>query len=88
MRIGGEDRPDWVIARRWVQFSADVGIRWRLLEQQLRSMSKKIVRASQTLKDQFRDKYGEHAVVAKILDIIRQRSTRTLLNLEAQEKAR
>jgi serine/threonine-protein kinase HipA len=88
MRIGGEDRPDWVIARRWVQFSADVGIRWRLLEQQLRSMSKKIVRVSQTLKDQFRDQYGEHAVLARILDVIGQRSRRALLNLEAQEKAR
>jgi serine/threonine-protein kinase HipA len=88
MRIGGEDRPDWIIAQRWEKFGEDVRIRWKLLEQRLRSMSKKIVRVSQTLKDQFRDQYGEDAVVARILDVIGQRSRRTLLNLEAQEKAR
>ena len=35
MKIGGEDRPDWIIERRWQDFAKVVGIGYKLVRQRL-----------------------------------------------------
>ena len=42
MRIGGEDRPEWIVERRWRQFADDIGIGYRLVRQTLVKMKDQI----------------------------------------------
>jgi serine/threonine-protein kinase HipA len=39
MRIGGEDRPEWVRARHWRQFAADVGVNATLLRRRAAALA-------------------------------------------------
>jgi serine/threonine-protein kinase HipA len=43
MKIGGEDRPDWLIASRWKEFAEQLGIRPKYVLQQLKSLAEKLV---------------------------------------------
>ncbi|MFQ6023920.1 MAG: type II toxin-antitoxin system HipA family toxin [Acidiferrobacterales bacterium] len=104
MRIGDEDRPDLIIGRHWEAFATDVEIRWKLLQEKLKSMSEKIVSASRSLAEhdyrdigvrvapgaatEFQERHGEQSILPRILEVIEQRSKRTLLNLEAYEKGK
>lgn len=74
MKIGGEDRPDWIIARRWEQFAKDVGIKYRFVQQTLLEMSEQIIEEAQALKKDFVTQYGLCEVIDKIIDVIEQRA--------------
>ena len=42
MNIGGEDRPDWIIERRWEQFSKDTGIKFKLVKKRCLEMANRL----------------------------------------------
>jgi len=85
MKIGGEDRPDWVIKRRWEQFADDVGIKYSIVHQTLTAMSKKLLTEIHALKDEFAVQYGECDIIDRILAVIEQRTRKVTLALTAAE---
>jgi serine/threonine-protein kinase HipA len=54
MRLGGEDRPDWIIARKWTQCAADLGIKETIMHK--------------VLVEQIRDINERRGMVARVLD--------------------
>jgi len=86
MKIGGDDRPDWIIARRWQQFAEDIGVSFKIVHQTLAGMSKKIIQQSQALKQEFTQQHGACKVIDDIIAIIGQRAHKISSCLEAVNK--
>lgn len=74
MTIGGEDRPEWIIARRWEQFARDIGISDKLVKSRLRKMSQQMVEQAHGLKETFFDEHGQCDIIGKIITIIEARA--------------
>jgi len=85
MRIGGEDRPDWVIARRWEQFAEDAGVKYNIVHQTLTGMGDKLVAEAHALKEEFTAQYGACDIIDKIIAIIEQRVSKVTRALAAAE---
>lgn len=73
MKIGGEDRLQWIIARHWQQLAVDASVGFKLIKQTLIDMSISVVSEAQTLAEEFNAVYGECPVIEQILAIIKQR---------------
>jgi serine/threonine-protein kinase HipA len=82
MKIGGENRPDWVQVRHWEIFAEDVGIKSRLVTATLRGMAEGIVKDAEDVSARFEEKFGESAVIQKILAVIKKRSRGILMTLK------
>jgi serine/threonine-protein kinase HipA len=85
MRIGGDDRPDWLIARRWAQFATDIGTSEKLIKSTLKKMSQQIVDQAEVLKETFCAEHGHCQVIDKIINTIQLR-TRKVENIVAEMK--
>jgi serine/threonine-protein kinase HipA len=86
MRIGGEDRPDWVIERRWQRFADEVGIGFKLVRQTLMHMKEQVSEEAQNLAIQFHAEYGDCDVVDRIVGIIEKRKTKLTNALAAADQ--
>lgn len=83
MRIGGEDRPDWIIERRWVQFARDIDVGYKMVQQALLNMSKKISTEAHALKEEFTMHHGECELIDQIITVIEQRARKVAITLAA-----
>jgi len=73
MKIGGEDRPDWIIARRWEQFSEDTGIKFKLVRKKCLEKANALSTISVELAAEFHQQHGENEQINKIVALIEQR---------------
>ena len=85
MKIGGEDRPDRVIERRWRAFAEDVGVGYKLVRQRLITMKEAIQETALVLRDEFVAEHGKCRVIDQILGVIKQRYDKTTRALSAAE---
>lgn len=85
MRIGAEDRPDWVIERRWKQFAEDVGVKYNIVHQTLTGMSKKLLAEAHALKEEFTAQYGACDIIDQIIAVIEQRAYKVTRALVAAD---
>ena len=76
MRIGGENRPDWIQPRHWERFSAEINIKPRLILQTLREMAQRILPQADALAKVFNDEFGQSSIMGKILDGIKKWASR------------
>ncbi|MBI5461284.1 MAG: hypothetical protein HY941_03765 [Gammaproteobacteria bacterium] len=83
MKIGGEDRPEWIIERRWQTFAEDIGVGYKLVRQRLMTMKESIQDATQGLRDEFVSEHGPCPVLDKILGVIKQRHNKATHALNA-----
>lgn len=73
MKIGTEDRPDWVIERRWRRFAEDVGVNFKMVRQNLVDLNETIETQANQLAQQFRVEHGGCPIVDRILEVIQTR---------------
>jgi serine/threonine-protein kinase HipA len=74
MKIGGENRPDWLQARHWGKFADWVSMRPRLVLGTLVEMADGIlVKSEETAAESYKT-YGRDDVLAKVLAVIRKRA--------------
>lgn len=86
MGIGGEDRPDWIIERRWQQFAEDVGIGFKLVRQTLESMKEQVSAEAQELAQGFlTEQEAARPVTEQILVLIDERKNKITRALAAAE---
>lgn len=81
MKIGGENRPEWIQSRHWERLSGDVMIKPRLVMSTLHGMAERITGISKGLAEEFRGTYGEMPELDVILDVIRDRSHYSLISI-------
>lgn len=70
MKIGGENRPDWIQLRHWERFAESTSIKSRLIINTLSHMSKIIVPIAKELAEEFVSRYGENDIIDKIIAVI------------------
>jgi serine/threonine-protein kinase HipA len=85
MRVGGEDRPLWIMTRHWEQFASDIGMGFKIIRQRLREMAEKIVLETEVLQKEFTEQYGEHEIINQIAELIRARSSQLLTRINSAE---
>ncbi len=86
MRIGSEDRPRWMIERRWQQFAEDVGIGFKLVRRTLVQMKEQVSHEAQALAKRFHAEQGESDVVDRIVGVIEKRKIKITNALAAAEQ--
>ncbi len=82
MKIGKENRPDWIMERHWKRFAAEINIRPLVLKKQLTNFCYKINSRIETIHADFSDEYGENVIVKDIVSATKKRSKRTLQGIE------
>lgn len=77
MKIGREDRPDWIIERKWQRFADDVGISYKHVRRCLLRMSEQLEETAQDISAEF---VTEHplgqTVVERIVALIEERKSK------------
>jgi len=86
MKIGGEDRPDWIIARRWQQFAEDIDVGYKLVKQTLARMSNQVVIEAKQLHPLYAKQHGKCKLIEQIINVIEKRAGKVLNSLAAEEK--
>jgi serine/threonine-protein kinase HipA len=74
MKIGGENRPDWLQTRHWKKFADSTLIKQKLVLRILSDMIQIIGPKAEELASEFYDKYGADSTIEKICSVIRKRS--------------
>jgi len=84
MKMGGEDRADWLIAQRWEQFSEDIGIKLKLVRHRCLTMADELSSCAVNQASQFQQTHGDNEQIKKIVELIEQRKKKlnTLFSLE------
>lgn len=73
MKVGGENRPDWLQARHWKRLADDIAIKQHLVVRVLGQMIQDIVPKAEALAAEFKDQYGTVGIIDKICTVIRKR---------------
>ena len=76
MRIGGENRLNWIQRRHWERFSHEVGIKPRWIEKMVREISQSISPIAASVAQDFTETYGPSAIVEKVVQIIKKAALR------------
>jgi serine/threonine-protein kinase HipA len=76
MRIGGENRLNWIQRRHWERFSHEVGIKPRWIEKMVREISQSISPIAASVAQDFTETHGPSAIVEKVVQIIKKAALR------------
>ena len=83
MKIGGDDRPDWIIERRWQSFAEEIGIAYKLVSQRLVYLKEAVLDVATQLIQDANLKQNHCNIYDDIYKIIQQRSTKITNSLNA-----
>lgn len=84
MRIGGEDRPDWLLPGRWRAAAEGAGIRSSYVLELLRDMAANLPALALTSAEDFQRRNGFASVIRDIRRLIEQRARQVIVALEAE----
>ena len=70
MKIGKENRPQWIVGRHWEQLAVTVDIRAKLIMKTLREMADKMIDAANAVASEQQDLWGPSPVIPEIAKII------------------
>ncbi len=85
MKIGGEDRPDWTIVRRWQAFAEDIEINYKLVKNRLVYLRDSVLKLAPQTRKVLIAKHGECKVYDDILKVIQARANKITSSLNAAE---
>lgn len=76
MRIGGENRPDWIQLRHWERFSSEINIKFQLTLRILREMGQQITSNAGALLRDSSNEFRNSNIVGNILEVIKRECKR------------
>jgi serine/threonine-protein kinase HipA len=76
MRIGGENRLNWIQQRHWEKFSREVGIKARWTLTMVRYISQRVSSLTDSVAAEFTETYGRSATVEKVVQLIKKTASR------------
>lgn len=82
MKIGQENRPDWIMKRHWIRFAKDIGINPAVLEKRLVEFCTKLINTIDISYKDFISEYERNRIVEDIIIAIKKRVRRTLKQFE------
>ena len=77
MKIGGENRPQWIQRRHWERLAEDIGIRAEFIMRTLHNMSAKIMQIAQNVAEEQEVKWGPASILIRIQKIISEQVKHT-----------
>jgi len=81
LRIGLEDRPDWLGAERWRDLAGELGVRPAWVMAEVGRAARLLPRAAREAADAFHRRHGFFEVVRSVRALIEQRARQTLVSL-------
>ena len=72
MRIGGENRPDWIGERHWDRFASVVGIKPRFIHRIVKETARRLLSAVDQVAGEVSERYGPAAIVEEITALIKK----------------
>ena len=82
MKIGGENRPEWIMARHWERLAKEVKISPSVLKKQLSNFCYKLPEKVENTYVKFIESYERNKLVEDITTAIKQRTVNTLNQLK------
>ena len=82
MKIGGENRPEWIMDRHWKKFAEEIKINNAVLQKQLFDFCLKLVNKIDSTYANFIDRYQRDSLLDDIITNIKKRTQRTLKQLK------
>lgn len=82
MKIGGENRPDWMMERHWKKFAKEIKISNTVLQKRLADFCLKLIDQIDGTYTDFIDRYERDSLLDDIITNIKKRTHRTLKQLE------
>ncbi len=82
MKIGGENRPEWIMNRHWERFSEEIKISYPVLQKRLSKFCTKLINIIDITYTNFTDEYKQSKLVESIIIAIKKRASRTLKQLD------
>lgn len=74
MKIGGENRPDWLQLRHWERLADELSLKKRFVLDMIQRMKGTIVIEAEKLAEDFQRELGAKAIIEEILALIRKRA--------------
>jgi len=74
MKIGGENRPDWLQLRHWERLADELSLKKRFVLDMIQRMTGTIVIEAEKLAEDFQREQGAKAIIEEILALIRKRA--------------
>jgi len=85
MKIGGKDKPDWVIERYWQVFADDIEVNYKLVRNRLAYMKEAVSDVAPTTRDTLVAKHGECEIYEQIIEIIKARANKVTSILPSEK---
>ncbi len=82
MKIGGENRPEWIMERHWKIFSEEIKISSTVLRKRLIAFCRKLIDKIESTRADFISKYQEADLLDDAITAIKKRTYRTLKQFE------
>jgi serine/threonine-protein kinase HipA len=88
MKIGGKDKPDWIIERYWQVFADDIEVNYKLVRNRLAYMKEAVRDVAPATRDALVAKHGECEIYEQIIEIIEARAKKitNILTTEEEEE--
>ncbi len=86
MKIGGENRPEWVMARHWERFAQEVNINYPVLKKRLLDFCLKMTGKIDTTYVDFTARYQQNSLVEEIIAATKKSVSRTRQQLSSTKK--
>ncbi|MCP4673402.1 MAG: type II toxin-antitoxin system HipA family toxin [Desulfobacula sp.] len=78
MKIGGENRPDWIMGRHWKRFAEEIKINNDILQKRLLDFCLKLTSNLDSTYKKFINRHSKDKLVEDIITVIKKRLNRTL----------
>jgi serine/threonine-protein kinase HipA len=80
MKIGGENRPKWIMERHWIRFAKEIDISTKLIFNTLGEMVNILPNTAIKLANEYQNNYGTIPILEKIIKVI-ETQARNVLNI-------
>jgi serine/threonine-protein kinase HipA len=78
MKIGGENRPEWIMGKHWERFAEEIKINNPILKKRLLDFCLKVISKIDSTYAEFINRYQQNSLIEDIMAAIKRRSSRTL----------
>ena len=86
MKIGGENRPEWIMDRHWEKFAEEMKVNNSILKKRLLDFCLKMTSKIDSTYADFISRYKQNSLLEDIIAAIKKRSTITLKQLDSTKK--
>ena len=82
MKIGGENRPEWIMERHWNRFAEEIKISKTVLRKRLTKFCLKLIKEMDTIHTNFINRYKGENLLNDVITTIKKRVYKTLQKFE------